>query len=122
MRTEIQFRNFKGLDHLKFFVEVSMIESLERFEKWRDFKSHVILSTTKARSDVHKPVFECELLLSGKGIGRNVIVKKRNGDFYQAVRSAIQATEKILRRRSKIREKVRRHTTIRPKENMMAVA
>jgi ribosome-associated translation inhibitor RaiA len=108
MKTSIQFRNFDGLNHLKSFVEESVDQSIGKFESWRHFDIHVVMNTAKGRSDSHRPVFECELLIKGQGVNRPIFVKKINTDFYQSVRSTLRAAEKIFRRTSKIRVTNRR--------------
>lgn len=109
MKTSILFRNFDGLDHLKNFVEESVDQSIGKFESWRHVDIHIVMSTAKGRSDLHRPIFECEMLIKGKGVTRPIIVKKINTDFYQSVRSSLRAAEKIFRRTSKIRVTNRRH-------------
>lgn len=109
MNTSVQFRNFDGFDHIKNFVENSVDIALGKFEAWRDFETHVVLRTVKARTLTHAPVFECELVMIGKGLLRPVVVKKKNSDFYLALRDCIKASEKILRRASKARVSKRRH-------------
>jgi|JI6StandDraft_1071083.scaffolds.fasta_scaffold314843_2 ribosome-associated translation inhibitor RaiA len=113
MKTSLQFRNFDGFDHIKSFVEDSLDHSIGKFESWRHFDIHMVMSTVKGRTETHRPIFECELMLKGKGVKRPIIVKKMNSDFYQSVRSCLKATEKIFRRSSKIRVTDRRHVEIK---------
>lgn len=108
MKTSLQFRNFDGLDHIKLFTEESIYQSLDKFEAWRDFDIHMVISTVKARSSSHRPIFQCELLLTGKGIAKPIIVKKISSDFYHSVRTCLHVAEKKLRRSSKIRVTNRR--------------
>jgi ribosomal subunit interface protein len=109
MKTTTQFKNISGLEHIRNFVENSINQSLGKFEAWREFDAHVVMRTAKARSDSHKPVFESELVIEGKGLNRPIIVKKKNSDFYQAFNACILAAEKSLRRISKKRVTLRRH-------------
>ena len=109
MKTSVQFRNFNGLEHIQNYVKDSVDQSLGKFESWRQFNAHVILSMVRTRSNTHTPIFECEVLIKGKGLHRPVITKKTNSNFYQAFRSSLRAAEKILRRASKIRVTARRH-------------
>jgi ribosome-associated translation inhibitor RaiA len=96
MKTLVQFRNFEGVDHLKQFVESSINQTVGKFESWRHFNIHVVLGMVKGRTDLQRPIFECELLINGRGLGRPIVVKKINSDFYQVVRSCLKATEKNL--------------------------
>jgi ribosome-associated translation inhibitor RaiA len=108
MRTSMQFKNFDGFEHLREFVLESVEHTLGKFESHRDFETQIILGAEKRMGDGHKPVFECEILLRGKGIHKPIVAKKKNIDFYQAVRSCLRASEKILRRTSRIRVSKRR--------------
>ncbi|MBK7963842.1 MAG: HPF/RaiA family ribosome-associated protein [Bdellovibrionales bacterium] len=122
MRTSIQFRSLEGLDHIRSYVENSVDQAVGKFESWRQFDTHVILGMAKTRSSTHKPVFECEVLVKGKGLQRTIFTKKTSADFYQAVRSSLKTVEKILRRASKIRVSDRRHPEFEIKNNQETVA
>jgi len=106
MKTTVQFKNFEGFEHIRTFVEDLVDQALARFESSRHLSAHVILGTVKAGT--HKPIFECEFLIKGTGIRSPIIIKKKDSDFYQALRSCISASEKSLRRISKIRVSSRR--------------
>lgn len=112
MRTSIQFRNLEGLDHIRSYVENSVDQTVGKFESWRQFDAHVTLGMAKTRSTNHKPIFECEVLIKGKGLQRPIFTKKTNADFYQALRSSLKAAEKILRRASKVRVSDRRRAEV----------
>jgi ribosome-associated translation inhibitor RaiA len=105
----VQFRNFEGFEHLRSFVEKAANQTLGRFESWKNFETHIVLATVKSRTTTHAPVFECELLMKSRGLQKPIVVKKESSNFYQAVRNCVKASEKILRRESKVRVSIRRH-------------
>lgn len=122
MQINLQFRNFEGLDHIRDYVESSVDQFLGKFESWRQFDVQIFMGMVKARSATHVPVFECEVLVNGKGLQRSIFAKKASPDFYKAVRSCLKATEKSLRRASKIRVSHRRRLAAMPEENFENVA
>lgn len=122
MRTSLKFRNFEGLDHIRNYVENVADQFLGKFESWRQFDTHIVLGMAKARSTTHPPVFECEVLVKGRGLRRPVFTKKTSADFYQALRDSLKAAEKSLRRASKIRVSARRRVALLPAENLESAA
>lgn len=108
MKTQVQFKNLQGMEHIREYVASSFSLSLARFEMWKEFDSQIILGTDKARSENHRPVFHCELILRSRDLHSPVIVKKSNANFYTAIHDTLHAAEKILRRRSKARVSKRR--------------
>lgn len=115
MRTIVQFRNFEGMKHHRNFIEENIEKSLTPFESWQSFDSHIILDAIKSKSEGHNPVFECELVLIELGMNRPIVIKKKNKDFYCAVRNSLRAAEKVLRRRSKERVSIRRKFSFKKK-------
>lgn len=122
MRLDLQFRNFQGLDHIRDYVETTIEQVLGKFETGRQFDVQVFMGMVKARSTTHAPVFECEVLVNGKGLKRPIFAKKTSSDFYKAVRSCLKATEKNLRRTSRIRVTRRRRPEPLPEEILEFVA
>lgn len=109
MEATVQFRNLEGLNHIRSYLAESVTHTLGKFDKWGKFYARIILRKTHNRKGNHPPHFECELLINGKGIKRAIIVKKKSKDFYLAVRDCLSASEKILRRKSKIKSYLKRH-------------
>jgi ribosome-associated translation inhibitor RaiA len=114
MKTKVHFRNIDGLDHIRKFVGDSVEQSIGRFDSNRQFDGHVVLGMVSGRSETHRPVFECELLINGKGLSRPVVVKKHNSNFHHAIRDCLKTSAKILRRASKIRVLERRSLRFQP--------
>ena len=109
LKTTVEFKNLEGLDHIRKYVEEAVNKNLGRFESWRRFDVHVILGTCRGRSETHRPIFESEFCIRGKGINRTIFVKKSSTDLYLAISECIRVSEKAFRRLSKIRVTERRH-------------
>ncbi|MEQ1664171.1 MAG: HPF/RaiA family ribosome-associated protein [Bdellovibrionales bacterium] len=114
MKASIQFKNFAGLDHLRESVSELIDHSIGRFEAWHDFDTHVVIGLVRGRTDTHGPIFECELLLKGKGMPKRLFVKRQNADFHAAVRDCFKVSEQILKKTSRERVSKRRNAKYIP--------
>lgn len=111
MKQRIQFKDFEGSEATREFITQQLSEHLEKFESNKEFYSSVIMSTARSRNNSHKPIFECEIVLHKNGNKSPIIVKKTDLNFHNAIRNAMVAAEKVLRRSAKIRVTRRRHPT-----------
>jgi ribosome-associated translation inhibitor RaiA len=118
MTTLVQFRNFQGLEHIRAYIENAVDLSVGKFESWRHFNTRVIVGLAKGRSDLHHPIFECELVIRGTSRSIPLVVKKADPDIYRALRSCMHAAEKILRRSSKMRKSGRHHRDAEADHNL----
>jgi len=112
MKNLIEFRDFAGFDHIRHFIETALAQSLEKFESHRLIETHVVLGTTRARTDAHQPIFVCDLIINANGAFPTIVVKKENQDFYKAIRESIRTAEKVLRRESKFRMTKQRNSGV----------
>ncbi len=108
MNTAIQFKNFDRFEHLQDFALDSIDHTLGKFDRDDKMETRMTVESLVEKSGSHRPVFECEIVVIGSQVNRPIVVKKKDFDFYQAIRACLKASRKILRRASKMRISNRR--------------
>ncbi len=102
MKTQITFRDFKGLDHLKEYVEATIEHTIGKLDVEKATDLNIIIGSDHARhKDGRAPDFLCEATLRVKT--QKIFVKKLDADFKVAVRKCMKAISDILIKKSTIR-------------------
>lgn len=108
MKTQITFRDFKGFDHLREYVQTTIDQTIGKLDLGRLADVNVIIGTDHARHvDGKAPNFLCEATLKVKS--QKIFVKKLDADFQASVRKCMKAATDILIKKSTARRhKIRR--------------
>jgi ribosome-associated translation inhibitor RaiA len=108
MKTQITFRDFKGFDHLREYVQSTIDQTLGKLDLSRYADVNVIIGTDHARhTDGKSPNFLCEVTLKVKS--QKIFVKKIDADFQASVRKCMKAASDILVKKTTARRhKIRR--------------
>ncbi len=108
MKTQITFRDFKGFDHLREYVQATIDQTIGKLDLSRFADVNVIVGTDHARHlDGRPPSFLCEATLKVKS--QKIFVKKLDTDFQASVRKCMKAVSDILIKKTTARRhKVRR--------------
>lgn len=102
MRKQITFRDFKGFDHLRDFVETACDQSIGKLDPGHVGDVNITIGTDHARhKDGRYPQFLCEATLRLKS--QKIFVKKFDIDFQSAVRKCMKALSDILIKKSATR-------------------
>jgi ribosome-associated translation inhibitor RaiA len=94
MRTQIIFRGFAGLDHLKAFVLDSLEQSVGKLDTHKVDDVKVILDTTHHRHEGQPPEFLCEAIIKTRQ--RTFFTKKIDRDFHMSVKKCMKVIAKNL--------------------------
>lgn len=108
MKTYIQFQGIKGLNHHFEFVNEIVSSSIAKFEKIKEFVTRVKIKKISSKYKFSEEAYECELFIHSDKNHGSYFFKKTSEDFYESIRSALNAAEKTLRRESKNRASIRR--------------
>jgi ribosome-associated translation inhibitor RaiA len=108
MKTQITFRDFKGFDHLRDYVQTTIDQTVGKFDLSRSADVNVIIGTDHARHfDGRSPHFLCEATIRFKS--QKIFVKKLDVDFQAAVRKCMKTVSDILVKKTRTRRhKIRR--------------
>lgn len=125
MKTQVTFRGFEALDHLRTYVEDCLNNSVGKLDLGHIDEVKVIVGTTNSRRLGHKPQFLCEAVM--KTQRRVFFAKKIDLDFQSSVRKCMKALSKRLinttrTRRDKRRSINRHQSTFEFHEMSSAVA
>ena len=113
MTTQITFRDLKGFDHLREYVQATINQTVGKLNLSRSTDINIIIRTDHGRqADGRPPVFLCEATLKDKS--QKIFVKKFDADFQTSVRKCMKAVTDILVKRSA----ARRHKTRRGLTNI----
>ena len=94
MKTQVIFRGFEGLDHLKSFVQETLEHSIGKLDLGSSDEIKVIVGTTHARRLGRPPTFVCESLMKSRN--RSFFAKKNDIDFQSSVRKCVKALSKLV--------------------------
>lgn len=108
MKMTIHFQGFEGFEHHKSFIQEAAQKGIEKFERNKEFDLIVTVKRHGTKHNFIQEEYECDLNLKTDGLRGNMFYKKSSPDFYQAVRDAMKAAEKGLRRESNTRMSRRR--------------
>lgn len=111
MRIQYVFRHLDQSEFIKKFAQEHIERLLSRHSKNPNLGGVVKLEMENSPQHPGKDVFKCEILLKSPRHG-NLIVKKRNGNMYEAI---IEATDKL----SVALEKVKGRFKSRRKKNKL---
>jgi ribosome-associated translation inhibitor RaiA len=111
MNISLHFKSFEGFDHIKAFLVDSASSSLEKFEKGKPLSVDIITGRASNRLDSCR-AFECEILLRGGGLNREIFIRKSGSDFYTTVRECIRSVERSLSRELATRSRKLRRETV----------
>lgn len=108
MKTQITFRDFKGFDHLREYVQTTIDQTVGKLDLSRFADVNIIIGKDHARhADGGSPNFLCEATLKVKS--QKIFVKKLDADFQTSVRKCMKAVSDILIKKTTARRhKVRR--------------
>lgn len=108
MKTQITFRDFKGFDHLREYVQATIDQTLGKLDLTRFADVNIIVGTDHARhADGRVPQFLCEATLKVKS--QKIFVKKLDADFQASVRKCMKAvTDILVKKTTARRHKIRR--------------
>lgn len=108
MKTQITFRDFKGFDHLREYVQATVEQTVGKLDLGRFADVNVIIGTDHARHAAGRsPNFLCEATIKVKS--QKIFVKKLDADFQASVRKCMKAVSDILVKKTTARRhKIRR--------------
>lgn len=108
MKTQITFRDFKGFDHLREYVQATIDQTVGKLDLGRFADVNIIVGTDHARNgDGGSPNFLCEATLKVKS--QKIFVKKLDHDFQGSVRKCMKALSDIVVKKTRTRRhKIRR--------------
>lgn len=110
MKTQITFRDIKGFDHLREYVQATIDQTLGKLDSSLFTDLNVIIGTDHARHvDGRSPDFLCEATIKVKS--QKIFVKKIDADFQMSVKKCMKALSDIIVKKTKARRhKIRRGT------------
>ena len=108
MKTQVIFRGFEGLDHLKNFVQETLDHSIDKLELVNVDEVKVIVGTTHARRLGRPPTFQCEAMMKSRN--RSFFAKKNDLDFQGSVRKCVKALSKLVINSTRTKRDKRRST------------
>ncbi len=110
MKVTVHFQGFEGFEHHESFIRETAQKGIERFERSKSFDLIVTVKRNGTKRNFTQEEYECDINLKTDGLRGHMFYKKTSPDFYQAVRDAMKAAEKGLRRESNTRMARRRKT------------
>ena len=104
MITNIYYRDITRTENLEAYLLDHTEGSIEEFLKY-DPEAHltVRVESVRHRSQVRKPLFNCEIILKSSRNKKVYKVTKSNENFYSAVHETVTALKKMLVKRSEIK-------------------
>ncbi len=97
------FQDFKRFAHLEEFLCERIQRMVDHFIPEGKYKLTTRIQTTRARGDLKRPKFLCEVRLDAPQSTVPVVVKKKSSDFYDAALQVSNVLRKVLRRQSSFR-------------------
>lgn len=103
MKTKIYLKGFQGLEHHLSFIDREADAIIGKFDLNDKFNTSILAKTVNAHSMHGHNFYECEVRVTSDKTKKVMFIRKVSNDFYSAVKLALKAIEKSLRRESKIR-------------------
>lgn len=120
MKLHLHFKNLQALDHHKEFILAEAEEGVGRYERNKEFIVDIFVKKNVKAHKQASDLYECEVTFKGDRTRSLLFFKKTDANFYTAIRKALEATEKTLRRESRTRAVRRRRNFNRTQQELAA--
>lgn len=97
------FQDFARFEHLEEFLRVQIQTVVDHFIPGGKYQLVTRIHTTRARGEVRRPRFLCEIRLDAPQNTSAIVIKKKSFSFHKAVFQVSDVLRKVLRRQSSFR-------------------
>lgn len=108
MKLQYVFTDLQAEEHHRQFIAEEAANTVGKFEREKEFTVNAAVRKTQSKHRHSADNYECEITVKGDRAKGDVFIKKTDADFYVAIRKALAAAEKSLRRESATRASRRR--------------